>query len=253
MRTVSVTSTMILDGSQPLSCTACWSIGTRSGSLSCRAETLRLTTWVPDAVTASRAAAWQACCATHRPSSTICPVRSATSMNDTGLRRPTPGRSHRTRASTPETSSVARLTIGWKRNRSSSCVIPCCRSFARRKPDAAPLCMEGAYQTARSRPVSLAVRSASIAAASSPLPAARVSVTRPELTVSRTASPPTRKGGSSAAATAARDTSSPATGSSRSTTQTNASACQRPTVPSPAADVSRRASSARISSAASGP
>ena len=106
-------SVRIVDGAQCPSAMASRSVAISPGSRSWRAEMLILIVRGPPEWLPSRAALRHAVRITQLPRGTICPVRSAASMKKPGASSPTPGRSHRTSASTPAISLVAKSMMGW--------------------------------------------------------------------------------------------------------------------------------------------
>ena len=112
---LSVTSSVRLDGSIPLSAIASRTSATIVGDWSCRAD--RLTDIESGGVfgyrCCRRRASLHAVWSTQRPSGMMSPLSSASGMNSSGGIRPRSGCCQRTSASRPEMRSVSRVTSGW--------------------------------------------------------------------------------------------------------------------------------------------
>src|ERR1035437_1107819 len=126
---------------------------TTSSCLRVRAD--RLTASVPPA-SHHCAPLRQASCSTQQSTAEIRELSSAIGMNSSGCIVPNPGRSQRTRASTPITRSSANETIGWYRTRSSWWVIARANALRTENFVFTASCMELSKTAARALPLSFA-------------------------------------------------------------------------------------------------
>ena len=115
MTTLSVISRDSAEAGNALASRAAAIIPARSGSSSCRADTLTAMGGGADAapVVAQRVDCSKAVRRTHSPSGTISPVSSASGTKASGPSSPCSGCCQRTSASNPRSVSSARSTTGW--------------------------------------------------------------------------------------------------------------------------------------------